>query len=79
MGIVPELDGFYQGTCAIYPASLLPLVEEILRGDDPSFQNLIRTATRLGAMKTRPVPPEESPLFANWNTPGAISDGTDSR
>lgn len=79
VGIVPELDGFYQGTCAIYPASLLPLVEEILRGDDPSFQNLIRTATRLGAMKTRPVPPEESPLFANWNTPGAISDGTDSR
>lgn len=72
VGVVPQLDGFYQGTCAIYPASLLPLVKETLHGNDPSFQNLIRTAFRQGSMKIVPVEDKERPLFANWNTPESI-------
>jgi len=71
-GVVPELGGFYQGTCAIYPAGLLPLVEETLRGNDPSFQNLIRKALARGQMKAVPVDAKERPLFVNWNTPESI-------
>lgn len=71
-GVVPELDGYYQGTCAIYPVRLLPLVEETLQSGDPSFQNLIRQALASGQMKVVPVDDKDRPLFANWNTPESI-------
>lgn len=73
-GLVPELDGFYQGTAAVYPRVLLPLVEEVLAGGDVSFQHLIRRALTAGMMAVRPVAEEERPLFANWNTPDSLPE-----
>lgn len=72
-GAVPLADGFFQGTAAIYPREILPLVEEVLKSEDLSFQHLLRRAAALGMMKGIVVTAEEIPLFANWNTPGAIS------
>ena len=44
-GIVPHLEGFYCGAAAVYPVKILPLVEEILAGNDRSFQHLIRRSS----------------------------------
>ena len=68
-GIVPELDGFYQGLCAVYPRRILPLVEGVMRGGDHSFQHLIRLAVGGDLLRVIPVSEAERPLFANWNTP----------
>jgi molybdopterin-guanine dinucleotide biosynthesis protein A len=68
-GIIPELDGFYQGLAAVYPKRILPLVQEILAGPDHSLQHLGRRAIAEGMMKLRAVRPGEARLFQNWNTP----------
>jgi molybdopterin-guanine dinucleotide biosynthesis protein A len=68
-GIVPRLDGFYHGTCAVYPTNILPLVEQVLTSNDRSFQNLISKALRSGLMKVEEIKPAAKALFENWNYP----------
>lgn len=68
-GLIPELDGFFQGLAAVYPRRILPLVQEILAGPDHSLQHLSRRAIDEGMMKVRAVRPGEASLFQNWNTP----------
>jgi molybdopterin-guanine dinucleotide biosynthesis protein A len=68
-GIVAELEGFYQGTVAIYPRSILPRVETILAGDDRSFQKLVGEAVAAGEMKVHRVTEAERSLFRNLNRP----------
>ena len=71
-GVVPELDGFYQGLCAVYPKGILALVEEALRGSDRSFQGLIPRACAAGLLEVVPVPEHERHLFRNWNSVDAM-------
>ena len=73
MGLVPEFHGFYQGLAAVYPRSILPLVEANLAGSDRSFQNLNRQATAQGLMRALPVQAGEESLFENWNSPEDVS------
>lgn len=68
-GVVPMLAGYFQGLAAVYPRSLLPLVREVLAGEDHSMQHLNRLAVECGLMNVRMVSEEERPLFQNWNTP----------
>jgi molybdopterin-guanine dinucleotide biosynthesis protein A len=68
-GVVPHLDGFYHGASAVYPASILPLFEQILASNDRSFQHLVREALRIDLMEVEEVQPETAPLFRNWNSP----------
>jgi molybdenum cofactor guanylyltransferase len=68
-GVAPLVDGFYCGGAAVYPAKILPLVERILAGSDRSFQHLIVEALEGGMMNVKQVPPEQRPLFENWNRP----------
>ena len=68
-GVVPLREGFYHGAAAVYPVKILPLVEQILAGNDRSFQHLIREAGRLGMMKAQEIEPARSGLFENWNSP----------
>lgn len=68
-GVVPMLAGYFQGLAAVYPRSLLPLVREVLAGEDHSMQHLNRVAVERGLMNVRMVSEEELPLFQNWNTP----------
>lgn len=72
-GIVPERNGRFEGLCAIFPRSIVPLVESCLSGEDRSFQNLITRAQVQGLMRAIPVLPEDAALFANWNSPADIS------
>ena len=68
-GTVPLLDGFYCGTAAVYPVSILPLVEKILAGKDRSFRRLIGEALKAGLMNAKEIPASRAALFANWNSP----------
>jgi molybdopterin-guanine dinucleotide biosynthesis protein A len=68
-GIVPHLDGFYHGASAVYPASILPLFEQILASNDRSFQHLVREALKIGLMEVEEIQPEDASLFRNWNSP----------
>lgn len=67
-GVAPHLEGFYSGAVAVYPASILPLVQKILGSDDRSFQRLIRGALEIGLMRAEEILPAEVALFENWNS-----------
>lgn len=66
-GVVPQINGYFEGLAAVYPRSLLPLVREVLAGDDHSMQSLHRLGLERGMMKIRTVFQEEQSLFFNWN------------
>jgi len=68
-GVVPHLDGFYYGAAAVYPLRILPLVEQVVAGNDRSFQRLMREALQSGMMNAKEIAPETRRLFENWNSP----------
>ena len=68
-GVVPHLDGFYHGASAVYPVGMLPLVEQVVAGEDRSFQHLIREAMNSGMMKAHEIEGSATGLFENWNSP----------
>lgn len=76
-GVVPYLDGFYHGASAIYPVRMLPLVEQVLAGEDRSFQHLILEALRSGMMKAHEIDGAASGLFENWNSPRDLKNASD--
>lgn len=76
-GIVPRFEGFYHGAAAVYPTSILPLVEQILAGNDRSFQHLIREALESGIMKAEEIDRAKSALFENWNSPEDVKRARD--
>lgn len=71
-GVVPMLDGYFEGLAAVYPRSLLPIVKEVLSGHDHSMQLLHRLAVERGMMRRREVRGEERHLFENWNLPSDL-------
>jgi molybdenum cofactor guanylyltransferase len=68
-GLVPRLEGFYHGTCAIYPARILPLVQQVLSSSDRSFQHLVQEALSMELMEVEEIQQEKKWLFENWNSP----------
>lgn len=68
-GIVPELDGFYHGLVAVYPAKIHPLVRQVLLSEDRSLQHLIKKAREDDLMEVYTVKESERPLFRNLNSP----------
>jgi molybdopterin-guanine dinucleotide biosynthesis protein A len=72
LGIVPEHDGFFEGLAAVYPRSILPLVEEALRGADRSLQRLVDRAVGCGLVRPRAVEGHERALFHNLNRPADL-------
>lgn len=72
-GVVPHLNGFYHGAAAVYPISILPIVERLLDGDDRSFQHLTDEALKVGLMTVEEITSAQSALFENWNAPDDLS------
>jgi molybdenum cofactor guanylyltransferase len=72
-GVVPHLNGFYHGAAAVYPTSILPIVERLLDGDDRSFQHLTDEALKVGLMTVEEITSAQSALFENWNAPDDLS------
>jgi molybdopterin-guanine dinucleotide biosynthesis protein A len=75
-GIIPELDGFYQGTVAIYPRNILPACEQTLAGHDRSLQRLVRHGLAENLIRIHPVSKAERHLFLNLNAPSDLSSDT---
>lgn len=71
-GVVPELDGFYQGLVAIYPTKIHAIVRQVLGGDDRSIQHLIRRARADDLVEIYLVKEDERPLFKNLNSPSDL-------
>jgi molybdenum cofactor guanylyltransferase len=72
-GVVPHLNGFYHGAAAVYPTSILPIVERLLDGDDRSLQHLTDEALKVGLMTVEEITSAQSALFENWNAPDDLS------
>ena len=65
-GIVPEIDGRFEPLVAVYPKSILPLVQEQIKKGERSLQKLIAKAD----LKTLKIESEtERAFFANLNSP----------
>jgi molybdopterin-guanine dinucleotide biosynthesis protein A len=73
IGIVPELDGFYQGLAAIYPRGLAECAARLAADEDHSLQHFIREGIAAGLLGARQVTEAERGLFENWNEPGDIA------
>jgi molybdopterin-guanine dinucleotide biosynthesis protein A len=72
MGIVPELDGFYQALAAVYPRALADCASRLAADADHSLQHFIREGISAGLLWARQVTEAERGLFQNWNEPGDI-------
>ena len=68
-GVVPEMDGYFQGLAAIYPRSITALVDEALQGEDRSVQAFISRAVAAGLVSALPVTGIDKALFRNVNRP----------
>lgn len=65
---VPKLDGHWEPLAAVYPLSILPMVEEQIAAGQFSLQKLCDRAEAAGLIEAVPVSTENAPLFANINT-----------
>jgi molybdopterin-guanine dinucleotide biosynthesis protein A len=68
-GMVPRLDGFYEGLAAVYPRSLADLCAKHLAGNDRSLQYLARQGIDQGLLSVYPVTEANRALFRNVNRP----------
>ena len=68
-GVVPIMDGFYEPLAAIYPVTLLPLVQAAVEQKSFRLQDLMKAAVDQGLLSTYEIEPQERPLFRNLNRP----------
>lgn len=72
-GVVPREDENFEPLAAVYPKTLLPLVEEQLVAAEYSMQRLIQRAMERSLILPEPIADDERPLFRNVNTPADLS------
>lgn len=68
-GIVPLGPKGYEPLAALYPRTLLPLLDRALASRDLGLQTLVRSARDAGLLKSFPLPRAFLPFYANWNSP----------
>jgi molybdopterin-guanine dinucleotide biosynthesis protein A len=74
-GSIPFLDGFFQGTAAVYPRAAIPLAENLVHRGEFSLQSLAREAIGAGLLAAQAVDPRDRLLFTNWNVPQDLPPG----
>ena len=72
VGVVPHGSQGYEPLVALYPRSLLPLVETALASAQFSLQLLLQSATQQYLIEPLQLVETELTLFTNWNTPADI-------
>jgi molybdopterin-guanine dinucleotide biosynthesis protein A len=77
-GVVPELDGFYQGLAAVYPRALAEVAVRLAGDADHSLQHFVREGLAAGLLRARPVAECERGVFANWNAPEDVKSSAGS-
>jgi molybdopterin-guanine dinucleotide biosynthesis protein A len=68
-GVVPVVDGLYQGLAAIYPRSMRGLVDEAVAGEDRSVQAVVERALGEGLVEAVAVADADKGYFRNVNRP----------
>ena len=71
-GAVPRAADGFEPLAAVYPAGCACLAAAALRSGDFSMQDFIRLAIEQGLLVEREISEEETPLFANLNTPADL-------
>jgi molybdenum cofactor guanylyltransferase len=71
-GAVPRAADGFEPLAAVYPAGCACLAAAALRSGDFSMQDFIRQAIEQGLLVEREISEEETPLFANLNTPSDL-------
>ena len=69
-GAVVKHGDYFEPLAAVYPVTLLPLAEQMLREGRLAMQEFIRRGMAADMMQELPAPPEAAQWFTNWNTPG---------
>jgi molybdenum cofactor guanylyltransferase len=67
--LIPQHDQWWEGTAAVYPVHILPLLEQHLKGTDHSMQSFIRLGLAQGFLSSFPLLPEQIAAFKSWNEP----------
>jgi molybdopterin-guanine dinucleotide biosynthesis protein A len=68
-GVVPCIQGRYEGLCAVYPRRMRGLMANRLSAGDYSMQSMIREGIERAALRMHSVDSSELALFVNWNAP----------
>lgn len=69
-GLVPRAGDEIETLAAIYPTSMLGLVEDRLRESaDHSMKGLVKEASKQGLVNWYEIQEHERPEFSNWNHP----------
>ena len=71
-GAVFQASHGFEPLAAVYPASMLPLIEEALATGVKGFQPVLARAVATGLMNVVPLRPQDEPYFRNLNTPTDI-------
>ena len=71
-GVVPRGANGFEPLATVYPAGCAGLATAALRSGDFSMQDFIRQAIEQGLLVEREISEEETPLFANFNTPASL-------
>ena len=67
-GVVPQADdGFFEPLAAVYPEASLVEARARTQSVNRSLQTFVRGLVSAGLARPRPISPEESGLFVNWN------------
>ena len=74
-GAVVKHGAFFEPLAAVYPVSLLPLAEDMLREGRLAMQEFIRCGIAAGMIQEMPAPAEAARWFTNCNTPGSLTPG----
>lgn len=61
----------YEPLCALYPVTIMPLLQEAIAQGNFRFQNLIQNAVEAGWLTVVPMTQEK--LFSNLNTPADLT------
>ncbi|MES2308594.1 MAG: molybdenum cofactor guanylyltransferase [Verrucomicrobiota bacterium] len=67
--LVPQCEGWWEGTAAVYPREILPLIETSLKTSDRSFQSLLTRAKEQKLIRSWIVPSQFRSCFQSWNSP----------
>lgn len=72
-GVVYHGTHGYEPLCALYPATILPLLHEAMAQGNFRFQSLVQNAVDAGLLTVLSMTPEQEMLFFNLNTPADLS------
>jgi molybdenum cofactor guanylyltransferase len=67
--LVPTIHGLAEPLAAVYPRTLLALVQQLLRDGKFALRHFVDCGVQAGQLRLREVAAAETRYFTNWNTP----------